>query len=488
VTTHAWEPVIGLEIHVQLATRTKMFCGCELAFGEPPNTRTCPVCLGHPGALPVTNGEAVRLGIVVGLALGCEIAAEAIFHRKNYFYPDLPKAYQISQYDHPICYSGAFTVLEEDGSERVVRITRAHLEEDAAKLLHLGEGGRRAGAVASVVDFNRGGTPLVEIVTEPDLRSPDEAVTFLKQLRQTFQHLGVSDCSMEEGSLRVDANVSVRPAGTQELGVKTELKNMNSFTFLRRGIAAEVNRQVELLESGGRVVQETLHFDPETGTLHSLRSKEEAHDYRYFPEPDLVPIVPPRDWVEELREGLPELPVARRRRWSRDWGLTFEDADVLSETPELADYFEEAAARSGEPKAAANLIRNELVALLRERGEQPWRSRVTPERLAGVVELLRGRTISMPVAKEVLAEVAATGADPAAVVEERGLAQIADPDRLRSIVQGVLDAHPAQAAELRGGKDKLVGFFVGQVMKATEGRADPAAVGGLVRDLVRAPR
>ena len=479
----AWEPVIGLEIHVQLATRTKMFCGCTPSFGDAPNTHTCPVCLAHPGVLPVANAEAIRLGILVGMALQCEIAPRAIFHRKNYFYPDLPKAYQISQFDEPLCHDGRFTVLEPDGAERVVRITRAHLEEDAAKLLHLGESGRRAGADASVVDFNRGGTPLVEIVTEPDLRSGEEAEVFLRQLRQTFLHLGVSDCNMEEGSLRVDANVSVRPMGATELGTKTELKNMNSFTFLRRGVEAEIARQIATLEAGERVFQETLHFDPDTGQLHALRSKEEAHDYRYFPEPDLVPIAPPEEWVSELRAQLTELPVARRARWAREWGLTYEDAEVLSETPELTAYFESAAAASGEPKASANLIRNELVALLRERGEEPWTSSVTPERLAAVVGLLKARTISMPIAKEVLAEVAASGGDPAAIVEERGLAQVGDEDELLAVIRGVVEANPGQFEELKGGKDKLVGFFVGQVMKATQGRADPAAVGELVKRL-----
>ena len=473
--SRAWESVIGLEMHVQLATRTKMFCGCTPSFGDEPNTHTCPVCLAHPGVLPVTNGEAVRLGILVGLALGCEIAPRAIFHRKNYFYPDLPKAYQISQFDEPLCHDGRFTVLEEDGTERVVRITRAHLEEDAAKLLHLGVGGRRAGAQASVVDFNRAGTPLVEIVTEPDLRSAAEAEVFARQLRQTFLHLGIGDCNMEEGSLRIDANVSIRPSGSTELGTKTELKNMNSFTFLRRGIDAEIARQIALVDGGERVVQETLHFDPETGALHALRSKEESHDYRYFPEPDLVPIAPPAGWLDELRATLPELPVARRARWSRDWGLTWEDANVLSETPAVAAYFEDAASRVEDAKAAANLIRNELFSIMRERGEDAWQSAVTPERLAGVVALLRDRTISMPVAKEVLAEVAASGADPARVVEEKGLAQMSS-EALAPVVDAVIADNPGPWQKLLGGEDKLVGFFVGQAMKATGGRADPAAV------------
>jgi aspartyl-tRNA(Asn)/glutamyl-tRNA(Gln) amidotransferase subunit B len=477
----SWEPVIGLEIHVQLATRTKMFCGCELSFGDPPNTHTCPICLAHPGALPVANMEAVRLGILAGLALGCEVPALSEFHRKNYFYPDLSKAYQISQYDAPLCVDGRVAVLLPDGRELEVGITRAHLEEDAAKLVHLGVGGRRAGAESSGVDFNRGGTPLLEIVTEPDLRSAADAGAFLRQLRQTLRRLGVSDCNMEEGSLRADANVSVRPPGSEALGTKTELKNMNSFRFLERGIAAEIARQTALLEAGGRVVQETLHFDPDSGEIHSLRSKEEAHDYRYFPEPDLVPMAPDPAWVEELRAGLPELPVDRRRRWAADLGLTYEDAEVLSESAELGDYFE-AVAASADPKAAANWIRGELRAQLREAGQEPWDSRVTPQLLAELIGLREDRTLSEPAAKEVLAEVVRSGASPRAVVEERGLGQISDDGELAALVERLLAENPDQAAQLRGGKDKLVGYFVGQAMKATGGRADPARVGELVRE------
>jgi aspartyl-tRNA(Asn)/glutamyl-tRNA(Gln) amidotransferase subunit B len=480
----SYEAVIGIEIHVQLQTRTKMFCGCELSFGDPPNTHTCPVCLAHPGALPVANAEAIRLGIIAGLALGCEIATESTFHRKNYFYPDLPKAYQISQYDEPLCVGGTFTYLQEEG-ERTVRITRVHLEEDAAKLLHLSAGGRRAGAEQSAVDFNRGGTPLAEIVTEPDFRSGQEASDFLKQLRHTLLELGVSDCNMEEGSMRADANVSVRPAGSAELGTKTELKNMNSFTFLRRGIEAEIARQIGLLESGERVVQETLHFDHATGELHPLRSKEEAHDYRYFPEPDLVPLAPDPTWVAELRASLPELPVARRRRYQRELGLSFEDAEVLTETPELSAYLEQTAALV-DPKLAANWIRGDLRALLSERGEEPWESNVTPERLAALITLVEGGELSRPNAKEVvLPAVAETGGDPRAIVEERGLAAIGAGDELRGIVEQVIAENPAQAQQLRDGQDKLAGFFVGQVMKATQGRADPKTVGDLVREIVQ---
>ena len=475
------EPVIGIEIHVQLRTRTKMFCGCELSFGDPPNVHTCPVCLAHPGVLPVVNRQAVRLALLIGLALGCDIAPRSIFHRKNYFYPDLPKAYQISQYDVPLCGRGRFVALGDDGHEIPVGITRVHLEEDAAKLLHLGGSGRRAGAERSAVDFNRGGTPLVEIVTEPDLHSPADAVAFLKQLRQTLLFLGVSDCNMEEGSMRADANVSLRPAGSSELGVKTELKNMNSFRFLERGMTAELERQRALIASGRRVVQETVHFEPETGVITPLRSKEEAHDYRYLPEPDLVPLAPDPAEVDALRASLPELPVDLRRRWVADLGLTHEDAEVLSESPELAAYFAEVAVLA-DPKAAANWIRGELRAQLREHGEDPWDSKVTPPRLAALIGLLEDGTLSVPGAKEVLAEVVASGAEPAEVVEARGLGQIRDEGELESLVDRLLAENAAQADQLRGGKDKLVGFFVGQAMKATGGRADPAAVGRIVRE------
>jgi aspartyl-tRNA(Asn)/glutamyl-tRNA(Gln) amidotransferase subunit B len=474
------EAVIGVEIHVQLSTRTKMFCGCELSFGDPPNTHTCPVCLAHPGVLPVVNGEAVRRALIIGLALGCEIAPRSIFHRKNYFYPDLPKAYQISQFDIPICGRGEFVAIRDDGSELRVGITRAHLEEDAAKLTHAG--GRRAGAEGSVVDFNRGGTPLVEIVTEPDLRSAADTAIFLRQLRQTLLFLGVSDCSMEEGSMRADANVSVRPAGSRELGTKTELKNMNSFRFLERGIDAELARQRDIIASGGRVSQETVHYEPDTGSITSLRSKEESHDYRYFPEPDLVPVVPDPAWVEDLRTGLPDLPIPLRRRLVEEMGLTQEDAAVITETPELAVYFMEAASLS-DPKACANWIRGELRAQLRETGQEPWESRVTPAHVAALVDLLSAGTVSVPAAKEVLAGVIETGDAPADVVEARGLGQM-DDSELASIVAELVEANPDQAQQLRDGKDKVIGFFVGQAMKRTGGRADPSTIQRLVRAAV----
>jgi aspartyl-tRNA(Asn)/glutamyl-tRNA(Gln) amidotransferase subunit B len=480
----AWEAVIGIEIHAQLLTRTKMFCGCALSFGDPPNTHTCPVCLAHPGALPVANREAIRLALVAGHALGCEIADRSVFARKNYFYPDLPKAYQISQYDQPICGAGRFRYLTEDG-EKTLGITRAHLEEDAAKLLHLGGEGRRANAEGSVVDFNRGGTPLLEIVTEPELHNGADAATFLKQLRQTLVHLGITDGSMEQGSLRADANISVRPAGSRELGTKTELKNMNSFTFLERGIAAEIERQIAILDAGGTITQETLHYEPATGQITSLRSKEEAHDYRYFPEPDLVPVVPERALVEEIRAGLPELPIDRRERWIREYGLTFEDAEVLSEPTELGDYFERVALHAP-PKSAANWVRGDLRAQLRERGQEPWESGVSPEALAQIIALVEAREISMPSAKAVLGHVIEHGGEPRRIVEELGLGAIQDDSALRAIVDQLLADNPVQAQQMREGKDKLVGFFVGQAMKASQGRADPTRVAELVRERVAA--
>src|SRR2546428_148649 len=376
------EPVIGLEIHVQLRTATKMFCGCELSFGEEPNTRTCAVCLGLPGSLPVANARAVHFGLMIGLALGSELAPRSIFHRKNYFYPDLPKGYQISQYEEPLCRGGRL------GD---VRIHRVHLEEDAAKLIHVGASGRIHGSDASVVDFNRGGTPLAEIVTEPDLRSPEQCSDWLKLLRTTLRQLGVSDVNMEEGSLRCDANISVRPAGAVELGTKTELKNMNSFRFLERGIRAEIARQVQVLQGGGEVVQKTLHNDPASDRLTSLRSKEEVHDYRYFPEPDLIPVAIDEDTLARARAAMPELPADRAERFQHELGLSRESAQLLAFRAELGDYFEAGLAAGAEPEppaqALANWIGGELAARLEE-GEDPASSRVTAAALASLVGLV----------------------------------------------------------------------------------------------------
>jgi aspartyl-tRNA(Asn)/glutamyl-tRNA(Gln) amidotransferase subunit B len=465
-----YEPVIGLEIHVQLKTRTKMFCGCALSFGEEPNTRTCPICLGHPGTLPVTNAEAVHFGLMIGMALECEIAPRSIFHRKNYFYPDLPKGYQISQYDIP---------LGSNGRLGDVRVHRVHLEEDAAKLVHAGASGRIHSAEASVVDFNRGGTPLVEIVSEPDLHSAADAAEWARLLRATLRRLGVSDVNMEEGSLRVDANVSLRPAGHSTLGTKTELKNMNSFRFLERGIEAELARQEQILRDGGEVEQETLHFDPATGALSSLRSKEEAHDYRYFPEPDLVPVAPTEEMLERARKALPELPAARAERFE-SLGLSSELAKMLAFRGELGDFFEEALASNGgvEPAAIANWVCNDLVPRLG--GEDPAESKVAPAAVAELVALVDSRAISHSAAKEVLDVLAAEGGDPAAIVEARSLG-MAGADELEGIVDRALEANPRAVEELKGGKQKAVGAVVGFVMRETKGRADGGEVNRLIR-------
>lgn len=468
---HEYEPVIGLEIHCQLATRTKMFCGCELSFGEEPNTRTCPVCLGHPGTLPVPNAEAIHFALMIGMAFGCEIAPRSIFHRKNYFYPDLPKGYQISQYDIPLGLGG------EVGG---VRIHRVHLEEDAAKLVHAGASGRIHGAEASVVDFNRGGTPLVEIVTEPDIRSAKEAADWGRLLRATLKSLGVSDVNMEEGSLRIDANVSIRPVGEATLGTKAELKNMNSFRFLERGIDAEIARQEAIVRDGGQVEQETLHFDPVSGSLSSLRSKEEAHDYRYFPEPDLVPLAPTPEMLARAESALPELPAARAERFERDHGLQPDTAKLLAFRGELGDYFEAAlGADSADAGTLANWITGELLARLGD--ADPAESKVEPAALAQLVGLVSAKTISASAAKEVLATLAEEGGDPAQIVAAKGLA-MAGGDELGDIVERAMAENADAVEKIKAGNEKAIGALVGFVMRETKGRADGGEVQRMIRD------
>jgi aspartyl-tRNA(Asn)/glutamyl-tRNA(Gln) amidotransferase subunit B len=474
-TGPALEPVIGLEIHVQLATASKMFCGCALSFGEPPNTHTCPVCLGLPGSLPVANERAVHFGLMIGLALGSQLAPRSIFHRKNYFYPDLPKGYQISQYDEPLCRGGRL------GD---VRIHRVHLEEDAAKLIHVGASGRIHGSDASVVDFNRGGTPLAEIVTEPDLRTAAQASDWLKLLRTTLRALGVSDVNMEEGSLRCDANISLRPAGSDTLGVKTELKNMNSFRFIERGIDAEIERQRRLLAGGGEVIQETLHFDPASGAISSLRSKEEAHDYRYFPEPDLLPVAIDEAMLAAARDALPELPADRAERLERELAVSAESAQLLAFRAELGDYFEAAVAADAEPpappQALANWVTGDLLARLDD-GADPSDSRVAPGALASLVGLVVAKRVSVGAGRQVLDRLVAEGGeDPAAIVEAEGLAAIGGEDELAQIVAAALAANADAAERVRGGNEKAIGPIVGAVMRETKGRADGAEVTRLV--------
>jgi aspartyl-tRNA(Asn)/glutamyl-tRNA(Gln) amidotransferase subunit B len=461
------EPVIGLEIHVQLQTRTKMFCGCELSFGEEPNTRTCPVCLGMPGSLPVTNARAIHFGLMMGMALDCEIAPRSIFHRKNYFYPDLAKGYQISQYDIPLCTGGRL------GD---VRLHRIHLEEDAAKLVHLGESGRIHGSDASIVDYNRGGTPLAEIVTEPDLHSAEQAREWLNLLRVTLRQLGVSDVNMEEGSLRCDANVSVRPVGSTELGTKTELKNMNSFRFLERGINAEIERQTRLVEAGEPIVQETLHFDPVTGRLSPLRSKEEAHDYRYFPEPDLVPVAPTEEMLEAARAAIPELPAARAERYERTRGLAVDTARLFAYEPEWGDYFEAAAdAGSAEPRVVANWVTE-----LRGRGGSP--ERVEPTAMARLAELVEARTVTAGNGRVVLDRMVADGGDPEEIVAREDLGAMGDASALEDVVVRVIEANPDVVERIRGGNAKAMGALMGPIMRETKGKADGGEVNRLIRE------
>ena len=465
-----WEPVIGLEIHVQLKTYTKMFCGCESGFGGEPNTRTCPVCLAFPGALPVPNQTAVEWTIKLGHALNCRIAERAVFHRKNYFYPDNPKGYQISQYDEPLCIDGSFVVPGPE-TDSEVGIVRAHLEEDAAKTIHIGGAtGRIVGSAHSNVDFNRGGTPLVEIVTQPDLRSADDAKRFLQLLRQTIVELGISDAEMEKGTLRADANVSVREVGETGYRTRTELKNMNSFSHIARGIEAELRRQIETWESGGEVVQETLDYEVKSDTVTPRRRKEEADDYRYFPEPDLVPVEPEADVVERLRSEVPELPGARIRRFEREYELSYYDAEVLNGSAALATLYEQVALDGVDAKAASNVLMNDFVA-----------SGVDPAAVNGA-ELAKLITARSTLPRETFTRALAESADPEFRAETYlGDTVVVDTAELEPLVARVLADNPDQVAAYKGGKEGLLGFFVGQVMKETGGKADPKVVNELLR-------
>jgi aspartyl-tRNA(Asn)/glutamyl-tRNA(Gln) amidotransferase subunit B len=465
----SWEPVIGLEIHVHLKTRTKMFCRCELEYGGAENTHTCPVCLAHPGTLPVPNERAIEMTILLGHALACEIVERAVFHRKHYFYPDLPKGYQISQYDEPLCVNGRFALPTADG-ESEVGIVRAHLEEDAAKNVHMGGAeGRIAGADRTLVDFNRAGTPLVEIVTQPDLHSSEQAKRFLQLLRQTVVELGISDAEMEKGSLRFDVNVSVRPEGSDELRTRTELKNMNSFNFAAKGIEREIQRQIGIYESGGKVEQETLHFDPGNEAAPPLRSKEEAQDYRYLPEPDLVPLEAPRELVERLRAELPELPGARMRRLAAELDFELAEGLVTSGRDRLFEAVE------GDRRAVANVLMNQFAAT----GVDP--AAADASELAKLIEA-RDR-----IPRQALTDALAASGDPGFSAETYlGDGQITDTSELESLIDKVLAENPQQVEDYRSGKQGLLGFFVGQVMKQTEGRANPKLVNELLREKLKA--
>ncbi len=483
-----WEAVIGLEIHTEVtSSNTKMFCGCPVGFGGEPNTRVCPVCLGLPGALPVPNEYAIEATVLAGLAVECEIARWSQFHRKNYFYPDMPKDYQISQYDLPFCQGGHLDIEvgEGDGAYTTsIGITRIHLEEDTGKMIHVGGSeGRISGATHSLVDFNRAGTPLMELVTEPDIRTPEEARRFAQKLRLVWLSLGISDCNMEEGSMRVDANVSVRRRGETELGTKAELKNMNSFKALHDGLAFEIVRQIELIESGGTVVQETRHFDVGAKRTSSLRSKEEAHDYRYFPEPDMVPFRFAEEWIDEIRARLPELPDSKKARFVNDLGLSEYDASIISADMELSEFLDAAVTIGGaeRAKAVANIMLNDLAAYLKAEGIALQESRIVPAMVAELIELVESATISGKQAKAVFAEMAATGDAPGAIVELRGMKQVSDTGAIEAAVDRVMAANPAEVDSYRAGKESVIGFFVGQVMREMRGQGNPKLVNEVLR-------
>jgi aspartyl-tRNA(Asn)/glutamyl-tRNA(Gln) amidotransferase subunit B len=476
--TRSYETVIGIETHCELGTATKMFCACPTTFGAEPNTQTCPVCLGEPGSLPVANGRAVEYAARIGLALHCRIAERSQFHRKNYFYPDMPKNYQISQYDEPLCVGGWLDV-DVDGEVRRVGITRVHLEEDTGKSLHVGATGRIHGADYSLVDYNRAGIPLVEIVSEPDLRSADEARAYAEELRALLLALGVSDAKLEEGSMRFDVNVSIRPVGHAEFGTKIELKNLNSLRSLHRAVAYEADRQRRVLAEGGKLVQETRHWDEGAGRTEPMRSKEFATDYRYFPEPDLVPIEATAEWAEGLRADLPELPAETRARLAEATGLPAKEVGWLARDPEVLAYFQ-AVAAGRDPKVVAGWVMSELQRDLREFGHTMASNPVGPERLGELLDLLTAGTVSATAAKDVLAEMFTSEASPATVVERKGLAQISDTAELEAVVERVVAANPDLAEKFRGGKRGVLGALVGQVMRETRGRANPKLVSDLL--------
>ncbi|WP_127507169.1 Asp-tRNA(Asn)/Glu-tRNA(Gln) amidotransferase subunit GatB [Paenibacillus humicus] len=472
---NSYETVIGLEVHVELHTASKIFCGCSTSFGAPPNTHTCPICLGHPGVLPVLNRQAVEYAMKAAMALNCTVADISKFDRKNYFYPDSPKAYQISQFDQPIGENG-WIDIEVNGETKRIGITRLHLEEDAGKLTHV-EGG-----FASLVDFNRVGTPLVEIVSEPDLRTPEEAKAYLEKLRAIMQYCDVSDVKMEEGSLRCDANISLRPWGQEKFGTRAELKNMNSFRGVQRGLEYEQMRQADILDGGGTVVQETRRWDDSQGKTFSMRGKEESHDYRYFPDPDLVRLLIDNEWKERVRASIPELPDARQARYTSEYGLPAYDAGVITSSKKLADFFEESLAYTNDAKSVSNWIMGDLLAYLNQTGKEIDGVAITGQGLGEMIGLLEKGTISGKIAKTVFKEMLESGKLPQQIVEEQGLVQISDEGAIQSIVEKVVTANPQSVEDYRAGKEKAIGFLVGQVMKESRGKANPGLVNKLLTD------
>lgn len=468
-----YEAIIGLEVHAQMLTKSKMFCGCSTKFGSEPNTQTCPVCTGMPGVLPVMNKKALEFAIKTGLAMNCKISSYSRFARKNYFYPDLPKNYQISQYELPLCENG-FIEITVDGKKRRIGITRIHIEEDAGKSIH--EGGNY-----SLVDLNRAGVPLMEIVSEPDIRTPREAAEYMRKLRTILRYLGVCDGNMEQGSLRCDANVSVRPAGSRELGIKTEIKNINSFKFVEKALEYEIERQIRILQEGGRIIQETRLWNSEAGRTVSMRTKEEAHDYRYFPEPDLVPIVVEKDFIEEIRACLPELPDEKRERFISDYGLPEYDADFLVSERAMAEWFEEAVRLGGQPKAVSNWIQGDLMRLLKDEDKIIEECPLKPEQLVGMLKLIDNDTISGKIAKTVFEEMYKSGKAAEDIIKEKGLVQISDLSFIEEAVDEIIQKNPSEVDRYNAGEEKLFGFFVGQVMKATKGKANPKIVNEILK-------
>ena len=474
-----FEPVIGLEVHAQLKTKTKIFCNCSTEFGAPPNTHTCPVCLGMPGVLPVLNKMVVDYTLRMAVATRCEINRESRFARKNYFYPDLPKGYQISQYELPIARDG-WVIVESNGDKQRIGINRIHMEEDAGKLIHAPD------RPVSRVDFNRTGVPLIEIVSEPDIRSPEQAGDYLRQLRSIVRYLGICDGNLEEGSFRCDANVSIRPAGSETLGTRAELKNLNSFKHVEKALLYEIGRQKEILLDGGKVVQETRLWDPDNNRSTSMRGKEEAHDYRYFPDPDLLPLVIDDDWISRIRQDLPELPEDKKERFVETYGLPAYDAQLLTADRELADYFEDCLKEFDNAKQVSNWVMGPLLGLLNTQGKSISESPVSAVYLARLLSLVDKGVISGKIAKTVFDEMALSGKAPEAIVEERGLVQVTDTAAIEDIVQEVLDENPSEVQAYRGGKTKLLGYFVGQVMKETRGKANPQLVNQILKEKLQA--
>jgi len=478
-----YEPVIGLEIHVELLTKTKMFCGCPTTFGAEPNTLVCPVCIALPGTLPVINRRAVEFALIVGMALNCEVGGFTQFHRKNYFYPDLPKGYQISQYDYPLARRG-YMDLGGDSNRRV-GITRVHLEEDTAKLLHPGDTGRITEAAYSLVDFNRAGIPLLEIVSEPEINSTDDAKLFMISLRDLLRYLGVSDCNLEEGSMRCDANISIRKKGDKEFGVKTEIKNINSFRYMQQGLEYEIKRQIEAIEHGDKLIQETRHFDSRTGKTSSLRSKEYAHDYRYFPEPDLVPMNIKEEYIRKLRSGITELPQQRIVRYQQNYGLSKEQAELLASNIALCNFFEKTSELCRDFRSIYNWIFSEVSAFLNERSINIDESKITPQNLTEMIMMINQGKISGKIAKEIATEVFETGKSPIVIIENRGIMQISDESGIKQIIDEVISENPKAVQDFKNGKTGALAFLVGQVMKKSKGRANPEMVNSMLQQALK---